>query len=41
MKFLTETILVGLGALVATHNHELAASMSRVARLEQGRIIGG
>ena len=29
----------GLGALVATHNHELAAGMSRVARLEQGRII--
>ncbi len=31
----------GLGALVATHNHELAAGMSRIARLEQGRIIGG
>ena len=29
----------GLGALVATHNHELAAGMSRVARLEQGRIV--
>ena len=29
----------GLGALVATHNHELAASMSRTARLEQGRIL--
>ena len=31
----------GLGALVATHNHELAASMSRIARLEQGRIREG
>ena len=31
----------GLGALVATHNHELASGMSRIARLEQGRIIGG
>jgi lipoprotein-releasing system ATP-binding protein len=29
----------GLGALVATHNLELAQGMSRVARLEQGRII--
>jgi len=29
----------GLGALVATHNHELASGMSRIARLEQGRII--
>jgi lipoprotein-releasing system ATP-binding protein len=28
----------GLGALVATHNFELAASMSRVARLEHGQI---
>ncbi len=28
----------GLGALVATHNHELAAGMSRIARLENGRI---
>jgi lipoprotein-releasing system ATP-binding protein len=31
----------GLGALVATHNHELANGMSRIARLEQGRIIEG
>jgi len=31
----------GLGALVATHNHELAAGMSRIARLEQGRIFEG
>ncbi len=29
----------GLGALVATHNHELARGMSRIARLEQGRIF--
>jgi len=28
----------GLGALVATHNHQLAAGMSRVARLESGHI---
>ena len=28
----------GLGALVATHNHELAAHMSRIARLEGGHI---
>ena len=31
----------GLGALVATHNHELAAGMSRVARLEHGQIAEG
>ena len=31
----------GLGALVATHNLELAAGMSRVARLEHGRIEEG
>lgn len=31
----------GLGALVATHNHELAAGMTRIARLEQGRIFEG
>jgi lipoprotein-releasing system ATP-binding protein len=31
----------GLAALVATHNHELAASMSRIARLENGSLIGG
>jgi len=29
----------GLGALVATHNHELAAGMSRRVRLEQGKLI--
>lgn len=29
----------GLGALVATHNHELAAGMSRVASLEHGRLF--
>ena len=29
----------GLGALVATHNHHLAAGMSRIARLEQGQIL--
>lgn len=28
----------GLSALVATHNHELAARMDRVMRLDQGRI---
>ena len=29
----------GLGALVATHNLELAQGMSRIARLERGHII--
>ena len=29
----------GLGALVATHNLELARGMSRIARIEQGRIF--
>ena len=29
----------GLGALVATHNHDLARGMSRIARLEHGRIF--
>ena len=29
----------GLGALVATHNLELAQGMSRIARLERGQII--
>jgi lipoprotein-releasing system ATP-binding protein len=28
----------GLGALVATHNHELAAGMTRMARLDRGHI---
>ena len=31
----------GLAALVATHNHELAGTMSRVANLAQGKISGG
>ncbi len=31
----------GLGALVATHNLELAVGMSRIARLERGRIVEG
>ncbi len=31
----------GLGALVATHNYGLAAGMSRIARLENGRICRG
>ena len=29
----------GLGALVATHNLELAQGMSRIARLERGKIL--
>ena len=29
----------GLGALVATHNHDLAQGMSRIARLERGMIV--
>ena len=31
----------GLAALVATHNLELAAGMSRIVRLERGRLISG
>ncbi|HRX36291.1 MAG TPA: ABC transporter ATP-binding protein [Aestuariivirga sp.] len=31
----------GLAALVATHNFDLAAGMTRMARLEQGRIFEG
>ena len=31
----------GLGALVATHNLDLAAGMTRMARLEQGQIFEG
>jgi len=31
----------GLGALVATHKLELAVGMSRIARLERGRIVEG
>jgi len=30
---------VGLGALIATHNMELAARMDRVLRLEEGHVI--
>ncbi len=29
----------GAGALVATHNHDLAARMDRVVRLEGGRVV--
>ena len=29
----------GLGALVATHNLDLAQGMSRIARLERGKIV--
>jgi lipoprotein-releasing system ATP-binding protein len=29
----------GLAALIATHNHELAARMDRVVRLERGRVV--
>jgi len=29
----------GLTALVATHNHELAAKMDRIVRLENGKIV--
>ena len=31
----------GLAALIATHNHALAARMDRVVRLEHGRIVPG
>ena len=30
---------LGLAALIATHNMELAARMDRVVRLEDGRIV--
>jgi lipoprotein-releasing system ATP-binding protein len=36
LRLITEE---GLGALVATHNLELAQGMSRIARLERGKII--
>jgi len=29
----------GMGALIATHNPELAARMDRVLRLEEGRLV--
>jgi lipoprotein-releasing system ATP-binding protein len=31
----------GMGALVATHNIELAQSMTRIARLENGKLVDG
>jgi lipoprotein-releasing system ATP-binding protein len=30
----------GMGALIATHNMELAAGMDRQIRLEKGKIFG-
>jgi lipoprotein-releasing system ATP-binding protein len=36
MEVVRET---GLGALIATHNHELARRLDRVVRLEAGRIV--
>ena len=36
MEVVRET---GLAALIATHNHDLAARMDRVVRLEQGRVV--
>ena len=29
----------GMSALIATHNHELAARMDRIIRLDQGRVV--
>lgn len=29
----------GLAALIATHNHDLAARMDRIVRLDQGRVV--
>ncbi|MEO0623902.1 MAG: ABC transporter ATP-binding protein [Pseudomonadota bacterium] len=31
----------GLAALIATHNHALAARMDRIVRLDQGRVVEG
>ena len=31
----------GLGALIATHNPDLAARMDRVVRLDAGKLIAG
>ena len=31
----------GMGALIATHNPDLAARMDRVARLEAGAVVAG
>ena len=36
MELVRET---GMGALIATHNLELAARMDRTVRLEEGRIV--
>ena len=36
MEVMRET---GLGALIATHNHDLARRLDRVVRLEAGRIV--
>ncbi|MEM1163824.1 MAG: ABC transporter ATP-binding protein [Pseudomonadota bacterium] len=38
LKVVRET---GLAALIATHNHDLAARMDRIVRLESGRISAG
>ena len=38
MSLVRET---GLSALIATHNHELAARLDRTVRLEGGRIVDG
>jgi lipoprotein-releasing system ATP-binding protein len=38
MQVVRET---GLAALIATHNHDLAARLDRVVRLEAGRIVPG
>jgi len=29
----------GLSALIATHNHELAAKMDRVVKLDMGQVV--
>jgi lipoprotein-releasing system ATP-binding protein len=31
----------GVGALIATHNHELANRMDRIVRLDHGKLIDG
>jgi len=41
-QLLTELVQnSGVGALIATHNHELANRMDRIVRLDRGMLIDG